>query len=233
MRSGTIRAALYVRVSTTNRAARGRTPDGDIAYEQNPAVQERPLRQLCEQRGWTVTGVYSDRMSGARDDRPGLTALMQDARRGMFDVCLVWRFDRFSRSIRQMVVALAEFRHLGIEFVSAQEAIDTSTPLGKALFAIVSALAELERDVTRERILAGLEYVRLKGTKSGAAIGRPRAVFDRARAVAMRNAGASWRQISAELGVGMGTVRRAAAAGAPKPCVREAAIDGAITHARA
>src|SRR6516162_6252488 len=105
---------------------------------------------------------------------------MQDARRGAFDVVLVFRFDRFARSIEQLVLALAEFRGLGIDFVSSQEALDTSTPMGKAMFTIIGAMAELERNVIRERILAGLEHARVKGTKSGAAIGRPHVVFDRA-----------------------------------------------------
>jgi DNA invertase Pin-like site-specific DNA recombinase len=90
------RAAVYVRVSTTNRAARNQA-----VFEQNPEVQEQPLRLMAQQRGWAVVKVYSDRMSGASDQRPGLKALMQDARRGDFDVVVVWRFDRFARSIEQ------------------------------------------------------------------------------------------------------------------------------------
>jgi DNA invertase Pin-like site-specific DNA recombinase len=115
------KAAIYVRVSTANR-----TRTGDF-FEQNPDVQEAPLRQLAEHRGWSVAHVYSDRMSGAKENRPGLGTLMQDARRGRFDVVLVWRFDRFARSIEQLVIALAEFRALGIDFVSCQEALDINT----------------------------------------------------------------------------------------------------------
>ena len=85
------RAALYIRVSTTNRSTRNQA-----VFEQNPEVQELPLRQLAEQRGWSVVRVYSDRMSGASESRPGLTALMADARRGAFDVVVVFRFDRFA-----------------------------------------------------------------------------------------------------------------------------------------
>jgi DNA invertase Pin-like site-specific DNA recombinase len=208
--SAGIRAALYVRVSTHNRT-RGREGAGDLVFTQNPEVQERPLRGLAEQRGWEVVRVYSDRMSGAKEDRPGLRALMQDARRGLFDVVVVWRFDRFARSIEQLVSALAEFRRLGVDFVSAQEALDTGTPMGKAMFTIIGAMAELERNVIRERIVAGLAHARTAGTKSGEPIGRPRAVFNRARAAEMRIAGASWRAIAAELGVGVGTARRAVA----------------------
>jgi DNA invertase Pin-like site-specific DNA recombinase len=198
------RAAIYVRVSTNLRA---RDASG---FEQNPEVQEMPLRQLAAQRGWTVQQVYSDRMSGAKTDRPGLKALLTDARRGAFDVVVVFRFDRFARSVEQLVTALAEFRALGIDFVSHQEALDTSTPMGKAMFTIIAAMAELERNVIRERVVAGLDYARAHGTKSGLAVGRPRAVFDREAVRRLRDGeGLSWRDIAARLAVGVGTVRRA------------------------
>jgi DNA invertase Pin-like site-specific DNA recombinase len=198
------RAAIYVRVSTN---LRSRESSG---FEQNPDVQTAPLRQLVDQRGWTVHQVYSDRMSGAKADRPGLRALMADARRGEFDVVLVWRFDRFARSVEQLVTALAEFRSLGIGFVSHQEALDTSTPMGKAMFTIIGAMAELERNVIRERVIAGLDYARSHGTKSGRSLGRPRAVFDREAVRRMRDVeGLSWREVAARLDVGVGTVRRA------------------------
>jgi DNA invertase Pin-like site-specific DNA recombinase len=198
------RAAIYTRVSTTLR-----TRDAS-GFEQNPEVQEVPLRQMAEQRGWTVERVYSDRMSGAKAERPGLKALMADARRGAFDVVLVWRFDRFARSVEQLVTALAEFRALGIDFVSHQEALDTSTPMGKAMFTIVGAMAELERNVIRERVISGLDYARAHGTKSGRNLGRPQVVFDRHAVRQMRDVeNLSWRDIASKLNVGVGTVRRA------------------------
>src|SRR6516162_6441462 len=212
----TKRAALYVRVSTTNRSTRNQA-----VFEQNPEVQELPLRQMAEQRGWSVVRVYSDRMSGSKSDRPGLNALMRDARRGAFDVVVVWRFDRFARSIEQLVLALAEFRTLGIDFVSSQEALDTSTPMGKAMFTIIGAMAELERNVIRERVVAGIEHAKARGTKSGAAIGRPRAVFDRASVVELRDAGQSCRQIAATLSVGVATARTVFKAGVQKPLAKE------------
>jgi DNA invertase Pin-like site-specific DNA recombinase len=187
--SKTKRAAFYVRVSTTNRATRNQA-----VFEQNPEVQELPLRQMAEQRGWTVTKAY-DRMSGSKSDRPGLNALMRDARRGVFDVVVVWRFDRFDRSIEQFVLALAEFRGLGIDFISSQEALDTSTPMGKAMFTIIGAMAELERNVIGDRVIACIEHARVHGTKSGSAISRPRAIFDRAAVLELRESGRSWRQI--------------------------------------
>jgi DNA invertase Pin-like site-specific DNA recombinase len=124
-------------------------------------------------------------------------------------VVLVWRFDRFARSVEQLVTALAEFRSLGIGFVSCQEALDTSTPMGKAMFTIIGAMAELERNVIQERVIAGLDYARTHGTKSGRSLGRPRRVYDRTAVPEMRAAGKSWRAIAAQLSVGVGTVRRA------------------------
>jgi DNA invertase Pin-like site-specific DNA recombinase len=218
-------AAPYVRVSTTNRSTRNQA-----VFEQNPEVQELPLRQMAEQRGWTVTKAYSDRMSGSKADRPGLNALMHDARRGAFDVVVVWRFDRFARSIEQPVLALAEFRALGIDFVSSQEALDTSTPMGKAMFTIIGAMAELERNVTRERVVAGIEHARVHGTKSGSAIGRPRVVFDRAAVVELRTAGQSWRQIAAALGISTGTARTVFKTGVQKPLAKETRNSDAIAR---
>src|SRR5215471_15749056 len=136
-----VRCALYVRVSTANQSRQGEK----AKFDQNPDVQEQPLLELIEQRGWVLYRVYSDRASGAHERRPGLDALMKDARRGHFDVVVVWRFDRFARSVKQLVLALAEFRALEIDFVSHQEALDTSTPMGKAMFTVIAAIAELER----------------------------------------------------------------------------------------
>ena len=92
---------------------------------------------------------------------------MRDARRGEFDTVVVWRFDRFARSVKQLVLALEEFRSLGIDFVSHQETLDTSTPMGKAMFTVIAAMAELERSMIRERVVAGLDYARRHGTRSG------------------------------------------------------------------
>jgi len=125
--------------------------------------------------------VYGDRASGATDKRPALSELMTDARRGLFDVVVVFRFDRLARSVKQLVLALEEFRSLGIDFVSHQEALDTSTAIGKATFTIIAAMAELERSVIRDRVIAGLEYAKQYGTKSGRAIGHPKRIFSRER----------------------------------------------------
>jgi len=210
------RAGLYVRVSTASRKKEGNA----AAYDQNPEVQEQPLCVFVAQRGWLLHRVYCDRASGAKERRRGLDQLMADARRGAFDVAVVWRFDRFARSVKQLVLALEEFRSLGIDFVSHQEALDTSTPMGKAMFTIIAAMAELERSVIRERVVAGLNYARQHGTKSGKAIGRPRRVFDRQRVLDLRRQGLSWPEIARRTGAGVGTVRRAfqALTGLPQPC---------------
>jgi DNA invertase Pin-like site-specific DNA recombinase len=198
------KAAIYVRVSTAAKVKTG----ADSVFEQNPEVQEQPLRQLAEQRGWTVVRVYSDRASGAKENRPGLRELLADGRRGAFQVVLVWRFDRFARSVEQLVSALAEFRSLKIDFVSHQESLDTSTPMGKAMFTIIGAMAELERSVIRERAQAGLEYARKNGTKTGKAIGRPRRIFDRGKVIRLRTSGLSIPKIAAHMGLSIGTVAR-------------------------
>ncbi len=200
-----LRAAVYIRVSTASKSKQGET----INFIQNPEVQEKPLRDLVAQRDWTLHQVYSDRASGARERRAGLDALMADARRGLFQVVVVWRFDRFARSVKQLVLALEEFRTLGIDFVSHQEALDSATPIGTAMFTVVAVMAELERSIIRERAIAGLEHARCNGTRSGLTVGRPRVIFDRAKVVELRSQGKSWREIARSCDVGVTTVRRA------------------------
>jgi DNA invertase Pin-like site-specific DNA recombinase len=202
-----LRAAVYIRVSTAVKSKQGET----INFIQNPEIQEQPLRDLVAQRDWSLYQVYSDRASGAKERRAGLDALMVDARRGLFQVIVVWRFDRFARSVKQLVLALEEFRILGIDFVSHQEALDSSTPIGQAMFTIIAAMAELERSIIRERVVAGLEHARCNGTRSGRSVGRPKVVFDRERVVELRAQGNSWREIARACGVGVTTVRRACA----------------------
>ena len=199
------RAAIYLRVSTSKRSPGVNGPE----YDQDPAVQEKPLRTLIAQRGWKLAHVYQDRASGASEHRPGLSEMLKDARKGLIDVIVVWRFDRFARSVKQLIFALEEFQSLRVDFVSHQESLDTSTPLGKVLFTVIAAMAELERSAIRERVLAGLEYAREHGTKSGRPAGRPRVIFRRDQVVQLRRDGLSWRQIARRMGVGVTTVRRA------------------------
>jgi len=187
-----IRAAIYARVSTS---------------EQSPELQLRDLRQYAEARRLAVTEYVDSGYSGAKQNRPALDRLMNDARKRQFDCVLVWRFDRFARSTKHLVLALEEFRSLGVQFISYQENIDTTSPLGQALFTIVSAVAQLERDLIRERVRAGLRNARAKGKK----FGRPRAHVDAFRVAELRRDGLSWSQVCRTLNVSKGSAQRSVA----------------------
>jgi DNA invertase Pin-like site-specific DNA recombinase len=167
-------------------------------------MQLRDLRTFCAARGFDLVREYVDvGQSGAKDSRPELNQLMDDSRKRKFDAIIVWRFDRFARSTKHLLLALEEFRSLGIQFISYQENIDTSSALGQALFTIVSAVAQLERDLIRERVTAGIRNARASGKK----LGRPKSAVDRKEILRLKAQGLSLRQIAANLGVGYGTVR--------------------------
>jgi DNA invertase Pin-like site-specific DNA recombinase len=162
------------------------------------------LRAYCAARGFPVQREYVDvGESGAKDSRPQLNELMAAARKRLFDAVVVWRFDRFARSTKHLLLALEEFRSLGIQFISYQENIDTSSPLGQALFTIVSTVAQLERDLIRDRVNAGIRNARACGKQ----LGRPRRVVNHDEVRRLRSEGASLRQIAEKLGIGYGTVR--------------------------
>jgi DNA invertase Pin-like site-specific DNA recombinase len=188
-----MRAAIYARVSTANNG-------------QNPTMQTREIRDYCERRGWQIRGEYVDvGISGTKEKRPELDRLMADAHRRRFDVLVVWKFDRFARSVSHLLRALETFKALGIEFVSFSEQMDTSTPAGKMVFTVLGAVAELERSLIVERVKAGLRNARAKGKR----IGRPHVFVDVRRIANLRDAGRSWPQIAEQLGVGVGTAYRA------------------------
>lgn len=130
---------------------------------------------------------------------------MADARKRKFDAVLVWRFDRFARSAKHLITALEELRHLGIEFISYQENIDTSSPLGKAMFTIVAAVAELERNIIVERIKGGLRRAKAMGKK----IGRPGLQMDTARIVSLKTQGLSIRAIAKQVGASPSYIHKA------------------------
>jgi DNA invertase Pin-like site-specific DNA recombinase len=187
-----MRVALYARVSTLN--------------GQNPEVQLAELREYSTRRGWTVTGEYVDEgFSGAKESRPALNRLMADAHRRRFAVLLVWKIDRFGRSLRHLVNALADLDAAGVSFVALRDNLDLSTPSGRLMFQVVGAMAEFERALTQERVKAGLRLARSKGKK----LGRPRAGVNPEQVAALRATGASWRVISERLGIGVGTACRA------------------------
>jgi len=182
-RNSTPRVALYARVSTT---------------DQSTDSQLLDLRRYVADRGWHLHREYTDNgISGSKDNRPALNELMDDAKKRRFDVVLVWRFDRFARSTKHLILALEEFKNLAIDFVSYQENIDTSSPLGSAIFTIISAVAQLERDIIAERVKAGLRRAKENGKK----LGRPQVEVDLERVKALRTKGYSTRAIAEELGL--------------------------------
>lgn len=188
-----MKTALYARVSTNN--------------GQDPEMQLRELRDYCQRRGWEVAQEYVDAgISGAKEKRPELDKLLADAHKRRFDAVVVWRFDRFARSVSHLLRALETFRSLGIEFVSLSEQVDTSTPTGKMVFTVLGAVAELERSLIAERVRAGLRNAKAKGRK----LGRPRKALDASKLTSMRSAGASWRAVGAALGVSGSTAFHAA-----------------------
>ena len=148
-------------------------------------------------------------ISGIKEKQPGLDRLMSDAHRRRFDAVIVWRFDRFARSVSHLLRALETFWVLGVHFVLLSEAIDSSTPAGKMTFTVLGAVAELERNLIVERVRAGLRNARAKGKK----LGRPKRILNAQRISALRAQGLGWKAIAADMGVGVGTVLRHAGAG--------------------
>jgi DNA invertase Pin-like site-specific DNA recombinase len=182
------KAAIYARVSTHN--------------GQNPEMQVDELRAYCKKRGWDVAGEFVDKgISGAKEHRPALDRLLVLCRKRTIDAVVVYRYDRFARSLRQLVNALEEFRALGIDFVSLHEGVDTSTPNGRLVFGIFASIAEFERELIRDRVRSGLAAARRNGKR----LGRPRVAVDIAKISCLRAEGASWPTIAKKLGIGVGT----------------------------
>jgi DNA invertase Pin-like site-specific DNA recombinase len=186
------RTALYARVSTS--------------YAQCPEMQLQELREFCERRGFLIVEEFVDKgISGARERRPALDRLMAACRRRLLDAVVVYRYDRFARSLRQLVNALEEFRALGIDFISIHEGVDTSTPNGRLVFGIFATIAEFERELIRDRVRSGLAAAKAAGKH----IGRPRVTVDAARIACLRLDGLSWSEITRKTGISKGTAQRA------------------------
>jgi len=183
------RAALYMRVST---------------LDQHPETQLYDLRQMAGQRGFEIVNEYTDRISGAKARRPGLDQMMTDARRGRFDVVLVWASDRIARSVKHFLEVLDELGRLQVEYVSFRENIDTGGPMGRAIVIIIGAVAELERNLIIERVRAGMRRARLEGQH----IGRNPLELDRAGILRDRCQGQSLRQIAKGHRISTATVQR-------------------------
>src|SRR6266581_2866268 len=183
------RTALYLRVST---------------LDQHLETQLHDLRHLAKQRGLEIVETYRDQISGTRARRPGLDQLMADARQGKFQVVLVWACDRLARSVRHFLEVLDELNHLGIEFVSFREQLDTGGPLGRAVVVIISVVTELERNLIVERVKAGMRRAKLEGQR----IGRPTRTVDLATLLRDREIGHTVTQLANRYGIGQTTVRR-------------------------
>ena len=184
------RIALYARVSTKNNG-------------QDPETQLIALREYARARGFDVFAEYVDvGISGSKETRPALNQLMDHARKRSFDVVLVARFDRFARSTRHLVLALDEFNALGVDFISLSESIDTSTPMGKMVYTVIAAVAELERSLICERVAMGLQRAKAQGKR----LGRPRVSVDPQRLRELRSQGLSLRAIGAATGISRTTV---------------------------
>ncbi|MGB0454575.1 MAG: recombinase family protein [Bacteriovoracaceae bacterium] len=182
------RVAIYMRVSTS---------------VQSTDLQEKDLTEYCKYRNLELFKTYSDHgVSGSRDNRPQLNQLMKDAYKRKFDVVLVWRFDRWARSTRHLINSLEELNQLGIEFVSYQEGIQTDSVLGKALFVIVSAIAELEKSLLAERVRSALRAAKANGK----VLGRPQKINDQ-QVLELKEKGLSQRAIARELGLSLGGVQ--------------------------
>lgn len=187
------RVALYARVST-------------LSHGQDPEMQLAELREYAARRGWVISSEYVDEgISGTVESRPQLNRLMTDAHRRSFDAVLVWKIDRFGRSLKHLVNALADLSAYGVAFVSLRDNIDLSTASGRLMFQIIGAMAEFERSLIQERVKAGLRNARNKGKR----LGRPLAVVNYSEIERLRASGLGWRTVAKKMGLGVGTVVRA------------------------
>lgn len=192
--------AIYARVSTD---------------KQKVDMQLAELRQFVTRSGWTVYKEYTDQATGANTKRPAFTAMMEAAGKRKFDLLLVWKLDRLSRSLKDLINTLDELGAHGVDFISYDNNLDTSTPTGKLVFQIVGAVAEFEKDIIRERVKAGVANARAKGKKLGRPT-LPAFILEKARELQAK--GLSIRAIERKLKVGEGTIRKQFQKNLPSSC---------------
>jgi len=185
-----MKCALYARVSTR---------------DQNNETQLGQLRQWVQAHGWEVYKEYTDVKSGAKRDRKALERLLKDAKAGRFDMLVVWKLDRLGRSVSHLLAMLDELRGYSVGFAATTQGIDTSTAGGRMLMGFLAVIAEFERELIRERTLAGLERARSNGVR----LGRPQVEIDLDKLVGLRTRGLSQASIAKRMGIGRGTVQRA------------------------
>jgi len=184
------RVALYARVSTT-----GQTAENQLLA----------LRSFATARGWTITEYVDHGQSGAKERRPALDALLAAVRARRVDLVACVKLDRLARSVHHLVALVREFEVLGVDLVVLDQAIDTTTPAGRLLFHVLAAISEFERDLIRDRVLAGLRRAKSQGVR----LGRPRVLVDRVRAERLLATGQSLRTVARALGIGLATLARA------------------------
>jgi DNA invertase Pin-like site-specific DNA recombinase len=183
------RVAIYARVST-------------VEKRQDPETQLMALREYAERRGFQKVGEYIDYASGTREDRPQYQALLDIVRKRQVDIVLVWRYDRFARSTQALVQALKAFHSLGVDFISYQENIDTTTPQGEMIFTVMASLAQFESALISERVKAGMARAKAQGKRISRA---PLAQDIQERIATLYGQGVSIHHISKQLGIGYGT----------------------------
>jgi DNA invertase Pin-like site-specific DNA recombinase len=185
-----MKVGLYARVSTLDKG-------------QDTEVQLTDLRSYAQ--GWTVVGEYVDKgQSGAKDRRPELDRLMRDARKRKIDLILCWRLDRLGRSLKHLILTLDELQGLGVGFVSYNENLDLTSSTGRLMFQLLGAFAEFERNMIRERVIAGLNHAKAKGKR----LGRPGVDLDLMKLNEMRGQGLTMRAMADKLGVSLGLVHK-------------------------
>jgi DNA invertase Pin-like site-specific DNA recombinase len=182
------KVGIYCRVST---------------LDQQTDLQIRELTEYVAARGWTVYRLYEDKATGTNKNRPMLKELLRDARARKFDVVLVWKLDRFARSLKDLITMLQELTELGIDFVSQKDQIDLTTAAGRLMVHIIGAFAEFEAAIIKERVMAGIKAARDKGKH----LGRPK-LRDDAAIARLRAEGVSIRKIAALLGLSAGAIQR-------------------------
>jgi DNA invertase Pin-like site-specific DNA recombinase len=185
-----MKIAIYSRVSTTGKG-------------QDVEVQARELREFAARRGWTVVQEFSDTgVSGAKERRPALDAMMQSAKQRRFDAILCWKLDRVGRSLKHLVNLLGELEAVGCALVSFSDNLDLTTPQGRLMFGIIASMAEFERALISERVKAGINHRRSKGLR----VGSLKKEVDMAQVAVLRTQGASMASIAKTLGVSAGTI---------------------------
>jgi DNA invertase Pin-like site-specific DNA recombinase len=186
------RIALYARVSTMN--------------GQNPEMQLAELREYAQRRGWQVYSEYVDLgISGAKDSRPQLNRMMADAHARKFDGIAVWKLDRLGRSLKHLVTTIDDLEHYGVAFVSLRDNIDMSTPSGRLMLHLLAAMAQFERSLIQERVVAGIANAKSRGVR----FGRPKVYVSALKVQQLRDAGVPWVDVAKRLNVGKGTCQRA------------------------